>query len=178
MQDTENKVFSRPIEASSVTARAIERVVEPNAEERRALADFLDLQSLDSLQARLSLRRLASGLIEVKGELDAELVQTCVVTLEPVPAEVHESFRWTFGDAVLEPLLSEIDVDFEDSDPPEPIEDGMIDLGEIVTEELSLGLDPYPRRSGAELPKEYKPSPDEPVEERRNPFQDLDKLRK
>ncbi|WP_374379301.1 DUF177 domain-containing protein [Dongia sp.] len=181
-QDIDITVFSRPFEASTVTARAAARQIEANAEERAQLAEVLDLISLDTLTATLSLRRLASGLIEVKGELDAKLVQRCVVTLEPVPAEVHESFRWTFGDVEPEPVLGEIDIDFGDSDPPEPIEHGQIDLGQVVAEELSLGLDPYPRKEGAVLPQEYEPKLGEVTEigaaATRKPFAGLDKLKK
>ena len=165
-----------------MTARAISRQIEANAEERAQLAQVLDLIALDELTAQVSLRRLASGLIEVKGALDARLVQRCVVTLEPVPAEVHETFRWTFGDAEPEPTLGEIDIDFSDSDPPEPIEHGQIDLGQVVAEELSLGLDPYPRKEGAVLPQEYEPKSGEVTDlaaaATRKPFAGLDKLKK
>ena len=34
-------------------------------------------------------------------------------------------------------------------DAPEPLVGGMIDLGEVATEFLSLGLDPYPRKADA-----------------------------
>lgn len=89
----------------------------------------------------------------------------------------------TFGDAEPEPDLAEIDIDFEDSDPPEPILDGKIDLGAVVAEQLSLGLDPYPRRAGAEVPQEFAPSAAELEAEaaadgKRKPFLGLDKLKK
>ncbi|WP_374650385.1 DUF177 domain-containing protein [Dongia sp.] len=175
-------VFSREIEAASVSARATERRIEAKPDERAALAEVLDLRAIDRLTATLWLRRLASGLIEVKGELEGEVVQTCVVTLEPVPATVRESFRLTFGDAEPEPALDEIDIHFDDSDPPEPIEDGKIDLGALVAEQLSLALDPYPRKEGAEIPQEYAPKPGEVTDigtaGRRKPFEGLDKLKK
>jgi uncharacterized metal-binding protein YceD (DUF177 family) len=176
-------VFSRPIEASSVSARSVDRQLDASPAERAALAEVLDLQAIDRLVAKLTLRRLSSGLIEVKGALESEVVQTCGVTLEPVPAKVAETFRLTFGDAQPEPDLSEIDIDFEDSDPPEPILDGKIDLGALVAEQLSLGLDPYPRKEGAALPQEFAPNEAEIAAEnelagKRKPFLGLDKLRK
>ncbi|MBK8158243.1 MAG: DUF177 domain-containing protein [Rhodospirillaceae bacterium] len=182
-QPTDISVFSRIIEASSVSARSSERQLEANPAERAALADVLDLQAMDRLVAKLALRRLSSGLIEVKGALESEVVQTCGVTLEPVPAKVAETFRLTFGDAQPEPDLSEIDIDFEDSDPPEPILDGKIDLGALVAEQLSLGLDPYPRKEEAALPQEFAPNEAEIAAEnqlagKRKPFLGLDKLRK
>jgi uncharacterized metal-binding protein YceD (DUF177 family) len=176
-------VFSREVEAASVGPRAAERRVEANAEERAALAEVLELQAIDRLVATLRTRRLASGLIEVTGEMEGEVVQTCVVTLEPVPAQIRESFRLTFGDVEPEPDLGEIDIHFDDSDPPEPIIDGKIDLGALVAEQLSLALDPYPRKEGAEVPQEFAPNeaeihPLEPPAGTRKPFAGLDKLKK
>lgn len=182
-QHSDISVLSREMEAASVSARATERRVEATTEERAELAEVLDLQAIDRLVATLHLRRLASGLIEVKGELESEVVQSCVVTLEPVPAQIRESFRLTFGDAEPEPLLSEIDIHFDDSDPPEPIEDGKIDLGALVAEQLSLALDLYPRKEGAAIPQEFAPKEadaSDPSEAmgKRKPFLDLDKLKK
>ncbi len=166
-----------------MSARSVDRQLDASPAERAALAEVLDLQAIDRLVAKLTLRRLSSGLIEVKGALESEVVQTCGVTLEPVPAKVAETFRLTFGDAQPEPDLSEIDIDFEDSDPPEPILDGKIDLGALVAEQLSLGLDPYPRKEGAALPQEFAPNEAEIAAEnelagKRKPFLGLDKLRK
>jgi uncharacterized metal-binding protein YceD (DUF177 family) len=182
-QEADISVFSRVIEASSVSARQTERQIEANDAERAALAEVLDLNSIDRLVATVGLRRLSSGLVEVKGSLESEVVQRCVVTLEPVPAKVRESFRLTFGDAQPEPDLTEIDIDFEDSDPPEPILEGKIDLGVVVAEQLSLGLDPYPRKDGVALSQEFGPKEDDAeaaleLAGRRKPFLGLDKLKK
>jgi len=38
-----------------------------------------------------------------------------------------------------------------DEEPPEMLVDGKIDLGAIATEFLLLGIDPYPRKAGAEF---------------------------
>ena len=40
---------------------------------------------------------------------------------------------------------------FGDAEPPEPLIGGEVDLGAIVTEFLMLGIDPYPRKEGAEF---------------------------
>ncbi len=36
-------------------------------------------------------------------------------------------------------------------EPPEPLLDGILDLGALATEFLILGLDPYPRKVGVEF---------------------------
>jgi uncharacterized metal-binding protein YceD (DUF177 family) len=182
-QASDISVFSREIEASSVSSRPQERQIDASPAERVALAEVLNLQAIDQLVARVGVRRLNSGLIEVKGSFESEVVQTCGVTLEPLPAKVAESFRLTFGEAQPEPDLTEIDIDFEDSDPPEPILNGKFDLGVVIAEQLSLGLDPYPRKEGALLPSEFEHPESDRASDlesagRRKPFLGLDKLKK
>ncbi len=48
-------------------------------------------------------------------------------------------------------VQSEEGDEFEIPDPPEPIVNGFIDLGQLAAEFLVLGLDPYPRKPGAEF---------------------------
>ena len=66
-----------------------------------------------------------------------------------------------------------------DSDPPEPVEDGHIDLGAVAAEFLALGLDPYPRKpgiafSGDGLVAEQDEAPEEKPD---NPFAALARLK-
>src|SRR3546814_17044110 len=56
-----------------------------------------------------------------------------------------------FGPPVEMPV--EVEFTLADEDPPEPFENGCIDLGEIVVQHLAVALDPYPRAPGAELPR-------------------------
>jgi uncharacterized metal-binding protein YceD (DUF177 family) len=98
------------------------------------------------------------------------------VTLAPVPAKIGESFSADFADADRR-RPAETDLDFEADDPPEPIRNGHIDLGELAAEQLSLALNPYPRAPGAAIPEEFSPDPDAEEEAERavNPFSILKK---
>ena len=49
------------------------------------------------------------------------------------------------ADLVDEAAKSEAEI----PDPPEPIDNGVIDLGRLATDALLLGIDPYPRRPDA-----------------------------
>lgn len=177
----DSAVFYKPVEISRLGSE-LRRKISASAEERAAIAEFLDLISLEELRAEIAVRRKAQGMIEVSGQIDARVVQACVVTLEPVPASVSESFRVYFGEAEQPAALGEIDVDFEESDPPDPIVDGTIDLGQVVLEHLSLALDPYPRKPGVAVPGELAPGDNEPASgagnATRKPFSGLDKLLK
>lgn len=124
--------------------------------ERAALAARLRIERIDRLVAHGTVGRIeGEPLLVVKGRLEAEVTQLCVVTLEPVVSHLTADIYRIFAlggkaaerEIVVDPLLDE----------PEPLEGAVLDLGEIVAEELALALDPYPRAPGAER------SPAEPV---------------
>jgi uncharacterized metal-binding protein YceD (DUF177 family) len=144
--------FSRLILADQIGVQETVREIAANAAECAALAERFGLLSLDRLTASLGLVRRRSGLIEVHGRFEADLVQACVVTLEPVPAQLAAAFSVSFGVA---PEASgadeggEVVVSVEGEDPPEAIVEGRIDLGEVVAQQLAVAIDPYPRSPAA-----------------------------
>jgi uncharacterized metal-binding protein YceD (DUF177 family) len=152
------------------TAAVTERISATPAE-RDALARRLGLRELNALSAVLRLERRPGALIHVGGRLEADVVQTCVVTLVDFPSHVEDGFEADFGDAPAE-FGEDISLDL-DYDPPEPIEGGAIDLGELVAQYLSLALDPHPRAPGATL----DPALADPHSEARSPFAVLKKLK-
>jgi uncharacterized metal-binding protein YceD (DUF177 family) len=182
--------FSRPIDASTVSSKETVRTIEATPAERRALAERLDLEALDGLAATLRLRRVRGEMVRVSGTIAADVVQTCVVTLDPVPNHVEESFEELFAPPHLVPEMDEDSImDFLSDDIPEPFENGRIDLGEVVAQHLSLALDPFPRAPGVE-PLEIIEADDETEERdaaaggtgeaeegRPNPFAALAKLK-
>lgn len=111
-----------------------------------ALARRFGIQAVNRFGAVLRLREGPGGLTEVTGRLSAEVVQACVVSLEPVVQQVEE--------AVDLRILSPGQAPSDDPDGPDEIEaDGdAVDLGEALAEQLALALDPYPRAPGAALP--------------------------
>jgi uncharacterized metal-binding protein YceD (DUF177 family) len=175
-QHSDSQEFSRFVEADSVGSHRMERRISANPEERAALAKRFGLLGIDRLEAVFSLKRAGGGVIHVSGELQAEVTQSCVVSLAPVPAKVAESFSADFADEDRR-KTADLDLDFEADDPPEPIRNGHIDLGELAAEQLALALDPYPRAPDAAVPVEFSPDPDadEPAERPVNPFSILKK---
>jgi len=175
-QHSDSQEFSRFVEADSVGTHRMERRISANPEERAALAKRFDLLGIDRLEAVFSLKRAGGGVIHIQGEIEAAVTQACVVTLAPVPAKIAERFSADFADEDRR-RPAETDLDFEADDPPEPIRNGHIDLGELAAEQLSLALDPYPRAPGAAIPEEFSPDPDAEAEAERpvNPFSILKK---
>lgn len=157
--------FSRPVLVDTIPTRGMDMEVEASAAECAALAQRFAINKVGELRAKAHLRALAGGsLFKVDGHIHAVVEQTCVVTLEPVEQVIDESFMITFG-AEEESDTVELDLSLDDDDPPEPLTDGAIDLGEVVAEHLALALDPFPRKAGAGLPeiKEEAPIREEKV---------------
>lgn len=127
--------------------RVVSLVADPA--QRVALAEALDILSVDALEAELTVTQTRRG-ARVKGTLRAEVVQACVVTLDPVPATISETIDLSFVRSEdLPPPGAEIAVDPMAADPPDVFDGEALDLGALVTEHLALGLDPYPRKPGA-----------------------------
>ena len=140
--------FSRRVDVSRM-GRLEHRVeIKANEEERAALARRFDLVELPELSAQLVLKKRGDGVFELSGRWHARLAQRCVVTLEPVSAELGDEVRLFFGGA---PATAQADP-LDDEGWPEPIEDGAIDVGEAVVQLMGVALDPYPRAPGAAAP--------------------------
>jgi uncharacterized metal-binding protein YceD (DUF177 family) len=175
-QHSDTQEFSRFVEADSVGTHRMERRISANPEERAALARRFSLVGIERLEAVFSLKRAGGGVIHVTGAFEAEVTQSCVVTLAPVPAQIAETFTADFADEDRR-RPAEPDLDFEAEDPPEPIRNGHIDLGELAAAQLALALDPYPRAPGAVIPAQYSPDPeaDQGTDRPVNPFSILKK---
>jgi uncharacterized metal-binding protein YceD (DUF177 family) len=136
--------FSRRIEVARLGAGPASYDLKASDSERVALARRFGLVALDRFAAHVTLRRLAGSMVRMEASLDADLVQTDVVTLDPAPNHVQDTFTLLFGNdaddaAALDPEAELV----------EPLEDGHIDIGEAVAQQLSLAIDPYPRAGEA-----------------------------
>ena len=116
---------------------------------RERVARIADILALPRLEADFTVTGRGRGL-RVIGEVQATVVQTCVITLEPIENGVAETVDLVFEPAASSesPNLVRGDGD-ADSEPSEPLHNGCADLGAVATEYLLLGIDPYPRKPGA-----------------------------
>lgn len=117
--------------------------------ELAAIAKRLALPQLDRLDAHACLTK-TGAIVRASGRLGASLCQSCVVTNEPVAAQVDEPFDLVF---MPEPSASGPDEEVElgEADCDVVFYDGAaIDLGGAIADTLALGLDPYPRSAAAD----------------------------
>lgn len=168
--------FSRIIDVEGLAEEELQRDIDASESEREALARRFGLLSLDRLSATVQVKRVSGG-VRVRGDFEADVVQSCVVTLEPVPAHIADSFSVTFApEPELEPG-AELELPPIAEDLPEPLVGNAIDIGETVAQQLALALDPYPRAPGVRFEPEKYPGL-APKAAENSPFAALASLRK
>ena len=150
--------LSRVIRRDDVPEDGLEVAIDASAEDRAILAETLAIRSVDSVRARLTVTRWRKDGLAVRGTVRADIVQTCVVTLDPVPERVEEEIEcfflpgYTQGSGAVDspsgPLPADLEAAREDPDIDDLV-DGRIDLGALVAEHVALGLEPYPRKAGS-----------------------------
>jgi uncharacterized metal-binding protein YceD (DUF177 family) len=138
--------FSRLLRLSELDQAIVQRKLSASPAECLALAKRFDLVELRCLNASLAADRVPdSVLVRVTGSLHAEVVQRCVVTLEPFAADVDAHVDELFGPDTG--AIEIADTPYDEVTPPEPFDGDAIDLGELAAQQLALVLDPYPRKS-------------------------------
>jgi len=158
--------------------------IRPSEEEYEDLARRLGVVSIKDVEADLTIT--PGHTIHVVGEVKATLVQECVVTVEEFDTQITETIEGWFADkekAVSfaaakrerEASVSRGEVEMVDEkEDPEAVIDGVIDLGELVTQHICLAIPAYPRKEGVKY--EYGDENveiDEKSPLRKNPFEAL-----
>jgi uncharacterized metal-binding protein YceD (DUF177 family) len=138
--------LSRPFPVETLPEDGAEVTVEATEEERTALARDFKLPAIHSLAGHFRITGTPRRL-KVAGRVEARVRQVCVVTLEEFDSDLSEEVEVDFS---TEPGRSEGPAAGE-ADPPDPIVGGQVDLGALTAEFMALGLDPHPRKPGAEF---------------------------
>ncbi|WP_108820325.1 DUF177 domain-containing protein [Pseudovibrio sp. Alg231-02] len=159
-----------------------------NENERTQIAKAYDLIELPEFEADLEVRPWRRDGLAVRGHIRAKAIQQCVVTLDRVECLVDEEFDRTFlpdqdsrGRRRSDDDTLEVDLDIDESDPPDYFEGSQVDFGAVVCEHFALGLDPFPRAKGVEMDDKYAPEPEEELkqdeEQKPSPFAALEALK-
>ena len=141
--------FSRIVRTDRIPESGLVREISAGEEERAALARRFAIVALESLEARVALRRARDGDVGLAARIRARVVQECVVTLEPVRGEIDEEVTLLYR-PVGEDALGQRTVVIPADEDFEPFAGDALDIGEAVAVELALSLDPFPRAPGAD----------------------------
>ena len=154
--------FSFAVLVRDIPAEGRRFSLQADEEQRRELALLLAIPAVNSLGAELEVRPALGGAFRVRGTLTASVVQTDVVTLDPIDQDVVEDIDVTLmraEDIAPSRKGSKQLVDTVEVDGPDLFHNGRIDLGIIVREHLALALDPYPRAPGVDFPGHVEDDP-------------------
>lgn len=133
----------------------LSQTIEARPEQRKAMAELGGLPDIAAVKAELRLLPVRGGTVHVTGRVTGRVTQVCVVSLDAFENEIDEDVDVVFAPPSqireLAESMEEDDGESDDErpDPPEPIENGEIDLGKLATDALFLGLDVYPRKPDA-----------------------------
>lgn len=159
--------WSFPVAVAQLPEAGLHQVLETSAAQRQEIAAAAGVNAVLEATASFDVVPEAGGRVNVSGRVRARVEQTCVVSLDPVENDIDEPIVVEFAPPSQIPLSlkavqKEEGDDAEIPDPPEPIVNGVIDLGQLALEFLILGIDPYPRKPGvAFIPPENPEDPDE-----------------
>jgi hypothetical protein len=140
--------FSRPLVVDKIPMDGYAADLTASDSECAALAVRFGLVSLGNLSASIHAEWVRNQkAVAVTGELKADVVQSCVVTLEPLSAHITCAIDIEcVGEGDEHPAGAKLMT--ADDENIEPIRGGVVDLGEIVAQHLGTSLDPYPRKPG------------------------------
>lgn len=144
--------ITRIYDLADLSEAGYEASIVANAKELEHAGEWVGVEKLDRFEGRIELTRLSQNRFLYEADLDADVVQSCVVTLKPVKTHIARSFsrelhllpgahRFADKGGVVTFAAAE-------DEAPEEIESSRYDLAGPLLEELVLGIDPYPRADG------------------------------
>jgi uncharacterized metal-binding protein YceD (DUF177 family) len=137
---TPKQEFTRPLIVDRVPRKGSHEVFAAEPSECKALASRFGIPSISFVKAHLVAVPWRGGGLKVTGKIETELEQVSVISLEKFTSKPKfEVERYYLPPKIL------VDAVEDDAD---PIENGEVDLGELVAETIGLELDPYPRKPG------------------------------
>ena len=115
--------------------------------DRSSIATRLQIQGINELRGKVHVKKTQSG-FSLRGDFQAKLIRECVASLESMEEEISHTISAEF----LQKRPEGIDEMSEEerSILPDIHEEKTLDLEEFIVQELSLLMDPFPRKPGAE----------------------------
>lgn len=156
--------FSYVILTEQVTPKRETYQPQMDDEQKKAVCERLHLKDLNIKTMSFTAKRMNDGCsIYIAGRIEADVVQPCVITLADVKEHISEEFEGFYldesdvksFDKAKRVRKNEDDDEHNDSffkerkmpelhEEPEIVTRGKIDVGELIVQSLSLGINPYP----------------------------------
>ncbi len=148
METREKPPFSRLFRGGDIPPGGVRVSEQASKQERKDIAELLGLRSVNRFSFDAELTPAGKGAYDVTGSIAARVVQTCVITLEPIDVEIDYEVKVRFAP----PEKGGPHDDPTQFDPQardlEPLIGDIMDLGQLAYEHLAIAIDPYPRQAG------------------------------
>ena len=175
MSTQQNHPFSRVLRVSDIPSSGRDIEATADAEEREVIAELIGAQQVERFGYQLRVAPAGREAFSVTGAVSAKIVQTCVITLEPLPFDIEQEIDVRFmvnrrsaqrEDEPIDPHAPEI----------EELVDDAMDLGQLACEHLVIAIDPYPKQAG----QHFKWEGDDDVSEAaaEGPFAELKRFKR
>jgi uncharacterized metal-binding protein YceD (DUF177 family) len=146
------QAWPQPVGLSEAARGPVSRKLVADASARARIAKVLGLDDLVLLEAELRVAPWLDG-VEISGTWRATVGQICGVTLDPFQSDLSGALQIRAVPPGSQALAAtedhEVEMDPEGDDPPDLLTSESVDLGAYVVEDLSLAIDPFPRKPGA-----------------------------
>ena len=141
--------FSRMVQVADLPPKGTVRRERASRTECVALAERLGISALKRLSYEVHLTPRHDGLsVIADGRVTAQIEQICSVTMDPLDSDIDIPAQVRFEELPESANETDLEIDVDADDPPEPIINGSFDLGEAVVQLLALEIDPFPRTPG------------------------------
>jgi len=174
--ESDDRPFEYEYDLGDLGRNGAEIVLAADADARARIAAWADIPKVEAFGATVHLRKHSANRFALDADLVADVVQDCVVTLEPVKGRiekhVHRELHLAHQIRHRPNEVIPLGAGAGDDEVPEEIESLEYDVAGPLLEEFALALDPYPRAPGVEF---AAPAEAEPVRE--NPFAVLKNLK-
>lgn len=131
-----------------ISAAGDEVAITAGRDELAQLARWAEVGAVTRFEGRVALRKLSQSRFAYDADLSADVVQSCVVTLEPVHSRIARHVSRTLLLTSAPDRSETITLAPGDNDSPDEIESTRYDLAVPLLEEFALAIDPYPRAPG------------------------------
>lgn len=139
--------------------------------ELQTLSERFDLPAVKSFRVHGTVS--GEHTLKVSAEIEAEITQTCVITLKEFDSTLQTGFEELFSEKGID-FESERDFDIDmENEAYDIIKNGKLNLGEIISQQFGLALDPFPRSTNETF--EYI---EQAPGQKQNPFKGLKDLLK
>jgi len=149
-----------PLHWTDVPNSGINVKISATSEECGYLVKMLGVIALTQVEANFKITRWRRSGLKVVADINADVIQNCVVSLEKISSSLNEQAEWVFKPLARPGKEADKDVvlliDPLGEDPADPLIDGRIDLGQLLSEHLCLMIDPFIRSENIDFDALYQ----------------------